>query len=292
MAANLDSQVEVDPLGVEDFEDEDVKTEKIGKFDPHKVKVDVGRSQARTKESKNGEKNGRKDKDKEEYKNENSFFAPENPQTNFPINPEDSIPMITHKHLALTFFNEYNKSVGLIEVSTNLRFLGFTGEYEKEQDLPRPFGYRYGIKIGFPIFKDEYDFSMYKAGEAQIYKKKMFGFLDTYLGVHLSPIFSVNVPTHGGGLQVFENNIVWAKFGLGLHFHVYNRPYELRLEYLKSTIMFGNYLDNLSGHTYAAHLVIGLPYNLSLNLSSSMSELSGDLNIEATQYQFSVGYHF
>lgn len=288
----MDSQLEIDSFGMEDFEDEEIKNNKLGKFNPQDNKVVGGKNRNRTKESKNGEQRARLDKKAEENNKENSFFAPENPPSSAVQNKDDSIPMITHKHLALTFFNEYNKSVGLIEVSTNLRFLGFTGEYEKEQELPRPFGYRYGIKIGFPIFKDEYDFPMYKAGEAQIYKKKMFGFLDTYLGVHLSPIFSVNVPHHGGGLQVFENNVIWAKAGLGLHFHAYNRPYELRLEYLKSTFMFGNYLDNLSGHTYAAHMVIGLPFDLSLNLSTSLSKLTGDLDIEATHYQFSVGYHF
>lgn len=292
MAGSLDSQIETDSLGIEDLEEEDVKTEKIGKFNPQQAKIEVGRSRGVSRNSKNDEKANRNEKAKEDQNNENSFFAPENPTSNVTGIPDNSIPMVTYKHLALTFFNEYNKSIGLIEVSTNLRFLGFTGEYEKEQDLPRPLGYRYGLKVGFPIFKDEYKFPIYKAGEAQVYKKKMFGFLDTYLGVHVSPIFSVNVPHHGGGLQVFENNMVWAKVGLGLHFYAYNRPYELRLEYLKSTFMFGNYLDNLSGHTYAAHMTIGLPYNLSLNLSTSMSELNGDLKIEATHYQFSVGYHF
>lgn len=288
----MDSQLETDVSGMEDFEDEEVKTDKLGKFNPQDNKKEAERDRRRTRENKDSEKRARLEKKTDETSTENSFFAPENPPSNSITNKDDSTPMVTHKHLAMTFFNEYNKSIGLIEVSTNLRFLGFTGEYEKEQELPRPFGYRYGIKIGFPIFKDEYDFPFYKAAEAQIYKKKMFGFLDTYLGIHFSPIFSVNVPHHGGGLQVFENNIVWAKAGLGLHFHAYNRPYELRLEYLKSTFMFGNYLDNLSGHTYAAHLVIGLPYDLSFNLSTSLSKLSGDLDIEATHYQFSVGYHF
>lgn len=219
------------------------------------------------------------------------FLAPENPtDEQLGLKPDRHLTLL-RRNLALIYFNEYNKSQGLIDVETNIRFLGFSGEYQYEQNLPRPLGFRFGMKVGLPIFKDEYDFKMFKSAEVQAFKKKMFGFLDVYTGVHYYPIFAANVPTFGGGIQVFENNFVWLKAGIGINFHIKKRPVEIRTELLKTTFLMSNYLKDLSGHTLNAHIYAQITNKFFVNVSLSKSTLDGDLSIQSNHYQFGIGYN-
>lgn len=208
------------------------------------------------------------------------------------ILPDWDTPKKSSGYALATFFNEYNKSEGLLGVSTNLRYFGLAGRYYLEEISDKPRGYRFALKIGLPLFKDKYEFPVYRSIETEAYRKKILKHFVLFGGVDYSPVHNVNLPAVGENLQVFENDFVWLKAGLGYEGIFMNKNYNFRFEFLKSIFMSSNQNVNLSGTRFGITGHLQVVKMLGLEMSLAKANIGGDLSIKAETIQVSVTYLF
>lgn len=210
----------------------------------------------------------------------------------FNLIPGFNTPKRSSGWAMVSFFNEYNKSVGLLDVSTNLRYLGLGGKYNLEELTEKPRGLNLALKIGMPLFKDEYEFPVYRSVETELYRRKILNHYMIIAGLDYTPVYNVNLPTAGADLQVFENDFLWLRGGIGYEGLFVNKKYSLKFEFAKAMLAISSQNVSLSGTKmgFTGHLQV---YQmLGLELSAARSSIGGDLDIQADTIQVSITYHF
>jgi hypothetical protein len=212
--------------------------------------------------------------------------------SDFNIIPGLSTPKKSSIYAFVTFFNEYNESVGPLKVSTNLRYLGFSGRYILEEVTKKPRGLQLSLKFGLPLFKDDYKFPVYKAIGVEVYRKKIINNFMILAGVEYSPVNNVNLPGPGLDLQVFENDFLWGKIGLGYEGYYLNKLHSLKLDYSKSTLLSSSQNAKLSGTRMGVTAQAQIYKMLGAEINFSQTKVIGDFTIDAKTFQFSVSYQF
>jgi hypothetical protein len=207
---------------------------------------------------------------------------------NFSVN----IPEKSSFYAFGSLFEDKNDSRGIVPVGTNLRYLGFGARYVQEQVSDTPRGMRFALRSGIPIKKDNYDFPVYRAFETEITRGNLLKYFKAFLGMDYSPIIFVNVPTSGEGLQVFENDIFWAKFGLTYLPSIFGKDLEIRAAFLKSLLVNSNQKKEFSGTSLIFSTYYQHTSKYGFEISYQKTYLVGDLDVEAKAFSFSYVYKF
>lgn len=210
----------------------------------------------------------------------------------FDIIPEFETPKKSTFDIWGAFFNEYNKSSGLLNVSTNLRYAGFGGRYILEELTNKPKGFKASLKVGLPLFKDDYEFPVYRSIETEIYRRKILKHYLVLAGLDYSPVHNVNLPSPGANLQVYENDFIWGKIGAGYEGVFNKKTYSIRFEFLKSFAVMSNQDVKLSGHKFGVGAQLQVYKMIGLEFNYAKAIIGGDLDIRAETLQVSATWHF
>ena len=237
-----------------------------------------------------GRKKGLKKNDSKSSLNEESKLDIQPPIPD----PEggDKIPSISTLYAFANIFDENVTSDGLLHASTHLRYLGFGARYVQEQDTSMPRGMRFVVQTGLPIKKENYAFPVYRSVETEIYKRKIFNHVKILAGLDLSPLYFVNLPEAGEGLKVLENDIIWAKGGLGLTFEAFGKEIDLRALMYKSLSCKSNVNKILSGNAMAMSLYYQHNQKHGGEIAYHKSSFVGDLTVDSQSLYFSYIYKF
>lgn len=205
---------------------------------------------------------------------------------------KSNIPTISKLYAFASFFDESVTSKGLLQTSTHLKYAGFGARYINEQDIDRPRGMRFSLKVGLPIKKDNYQFPVYRSFETEIYKSKLLGHFSFFAGLDLTPVYFVNLATAGEGLTVFENDIFWLKGGTAAQFDIFGRSVDLRLIFLKSVMSKSNKNMPLVGTSIVLNLEYMHNEKHGGQFTYQKSELAGELETSSKSITFSYIYKF
>lgn len=241
----------------------------------------------KAKKSPRDEKKNQNTNDKTKSENNDSLSL-----SDFNLIPGFSTPKRSSAWAMVSFFNEFNKSSGLLDVSTNLRYLGLGGKYNLEELTEKPRGLNLALKIGMPLFKDEYEFPVYRSVETDIYRRKILNHFMLIAGLDYTPVYNVNLPAAGADLQVFENDFLWLRGGIGYEGILVNKKYSLKFEFAKAMLAISSQNVSLSGTKMGLTGNIQVYQMLGLELAAARSSIGGDLDIQADTIQVSITYHF
>jgi hypothetical protein len=190
------------------------------------------------------------------------------------------------------YFQENTGAKGIILTTTNLKYLGFGGKFIVEKETTIPSGYRLKIQIAVPVFKEKYKFPIYRNIESDYFASKILGHLKFFAGLDFTPIYFVGLPVEGGGLQVFENDFLWAKLGVGVDERIFNRLLEIRLSYLTTLTSKSNFNDKFSGSKILISSGLQIKDNHGAEIEFSTTKATGSLDINSKKVAFSYTYKF
>ena len=203
------------------------------------------------------------------------------------------IPTVSTLFALGTFFNDDVTSTGLLHSNTKLQFIGFGARYINEQEtVAYPRGMRFSLKVGIPLKKDNYTFPLYRSFEMEIYKRNIFGHFQVLGGLDSTPMYFVNLPNAGEGLQVFENDIYWLKGGLGYNQEIKGKTINLRAIFLLSLAVKNNQKKNINGTSLVYSLNYQHNKSHGAEITMQKSYFVGDLTIEAQSFNISYIYKF
>lgn len=204
-----------------------------------------------------------------------------------------SIPTQSSFYVFAAYFNDFSitKST-LLETETNLKYLGIGARYNLEEITKVPRGLRFNLRIGIPILKQKYKFPSYQAVESEIYMGNLLNYFQVFGGLDYAPNFFVNLPSYGEGLQVFENQFLWFKLGLGFKKEFNSRLVSLRLAYLRSIAMSSNLAKKFDGDRLIATAYYQHTKKHGFELSYQRTTLIGDFNVLSTGLLASYVYKF
>lgn len=251
------------------------------------IRTNSERNNSKAKKSLNEDKKKGNSKDKEKGEKSDGLSL-----SDFNLIPGFSTPKKSSAWAMVSFFNEYNRSNGLLDVSTNLRYLGIGGKYNLEELTEKPRGLNLGLKIGMPLFKDEYEFPVYRSVETELYRRKILKHFMLIAGLDYTPVYNVNLPNAGADLQVFENDFLWLRGGIGVEGLIVNKKYSLKFEYAKAMLAISSQNVTLSGTKMGLTGNLQVYQMLGLELALARSTIGGDLDIQADTIQLSITYHF
>jgi hypothetical protein len=205
-----------------------------------------------------------------------------------PVEPgEPPIPTKSTFYLFGSYFDEYSTATGLIQSTTNLRYVGFGARFIIQELTEKPRGIRFTLRVGMPVLKQNYEFPVYRTIESEIYRAKIFKIFQLFGGIDFSPNYFVNLPGFGEHLQVFENDFTWLKAGLGVNFEIFGHETAMRVNYLKSLMMSSNQKKTLTGDRLNASIDYQLKEQHYFEIAYQQSTLVGELEVLSKGWLFS-----
>lgn len=207
--------------------------------------------------------------------------------------PDASLPKIGYFHVFANYFQESTDVLGLLETKTDLKYLGAGGKFLLETEKESyNHGMRFGILAGMPIFKEKYVFPIYRSIESEYYISKVLGHIGLFAGFDFTPLYFVNLPSQGKGLQVFENDFLWTKLGVGLSGKLFDRDYELRFKYFKSLIQKSNQTEKFSGTKTEANIFLQVKNAHGAEVNFSTTKVTGGVEVSSNKVGLSYTYKF
>lgn len=207
--------------------------------------------------------------------------------------PDNGPPKKSLFYGIANYFQESTEVKGLIATKTDLKYIGVGGTFILEKEtIPYPTGMRFSIQAAMPIFKEKYSFPIYRSIESEYFVSKIFSHVRFFAGLDFVPLYFVTLPSEGLGLQVYENDFLWAKAGLGLDGHVFDHSYELRLTYLKSIVMKSNQTDKFSATKTQASSYLQIHKSHGAEIAFSTTAATGAFEVSSSKIGISYIYKF
>lgn len=179
---------------------------------------------------------------------------------------------------------------------TNLRYLGFGLKVDVKYLSQKRRGIRTNIRFAIPILKQNFSFPVYKGAESEYYWSDLFqgafSPVQLYAGGDYSPVNFVALPDFGARLQVFENDFLWAKFGIGYETNIKEKPFLAKITYFQSLMMKSNQNRSFSGFklNFSGHYELNNKHSLELTYQQCF--IDGDILLSTKGFQLNYFYKF
>lgn len=207
--------------------------------------------------------------------------------------PQAGTPKKTYLYGFSNYFQENTEATGgLINSNTTLKYIGLGGRFILERETFIPSGVRISFQAAMPIFKEKYTFPIYRGIESEFFASRIFNHFQLYTGMDFVPVYFVGLPTIGSRFQVYENDFLWMKVGIGFNKVVYERNTELRFSYLKSLLSKSNQSDKFEATKVVLNSYAQLLDNHGAEINFSTTTAAGAFNISSSRIAFSYVYKF
>ena len=239
-------------------------------------------------------KKNRKKSEKQTLENETPSEAPipNEAVAEIPTESEPSIPRKSKFHFLGGYHFENIITTGILKTTTNPKFIIAGANYENLQDVEMPHGFILGMKAGFPIVSGGYQVPVYREIQSEFFYKNLIPNLSMGLGLDISSIFFVNLPNLGKDLQVFENDIYWAKFGLKYSFSIYDKMQSVAIYNYKDLVVKSNFKKNISVSRLKIVTSGKVTEKFGYTLDHFRATLNGEISGNLKGYSFAINYYF
>ncbi len=181
---------------------------------------------------------------------------------------------------------------GLLSVKTNLRYLNLGANYKIEYQTKFPYGYKFLMKAGIPIKKDNYQLSVARSLEGNFFLK-ILGGLRIITGLEYSSLPFVNLPTAGEGFKVIQNDILYLKLGLDYTFEWKDKEMSFGADISNSLIQKSSVekviQTNRTSFYYKSQIIGSHGIVLSLFNTQISGEFTGNTSGGALFYTYKFG---
>ncbi len=205
---------------------------------------------------------------------------------------EKVTPSVKSFNFQFGFKKESANTVGLLSARTNISSFVLGANGKSEYLTKTPWGWMIKMLAGIALKKDKFQFPMARHIEADLYTR-LVPRLTLYSGIEFSSLHFVNLPTAGVGLNVFENDILYAKAGGTLNGSLNKRQMGLSLEVLKSLVQKSNFNQAISVQKTTIIFNTQITDEHGLVMSYFSSRISGRILGNATggmlAYTYSLG---
>lgn len=247
------------------------------------------------KEKEEFEKKSKKRNKKLEINEEPQALETTPPPISSEVVPEISspnIPRISHFHFfsGYHFENVYTSSI--IKTTTNPKYIIIGAHYENIQDKAKPSGFEFDMRAGIPIGTAQYQVPVYREIQTEYFYKDLIPMLTISAGLDISPIYFVNLPELGKDLQIFENDVYWAKIGLKLSFQIYDKIQKIGMYVYKDLVFKSNFEKKMTATKSKIYLTGKIATKYGYTFETFSSTISGNITGNLRGYFLGFNYYF
>ena len=137
------------------------------------------------------------------------------------------------KFTAYLLYTNYsvNSSNYLLETSLDMTFVRFGASIQIIQEKVNPIAYEFLLLAGTSVENDVVQIPAWRTIEAKASKYILSNLFQIGVAIESSPYFFINVPQPGEGIQLYQNDIIYAKGFAALHFRLFKRAFTVGASY-------------------------------------------------------------